>query len=341
MKIDTANVQLSSSQTATRTQTQVFHLETSFRSVLASETQSLADQAAEGRERVARLLQSMVESILAAVQGKCGTTEKSDDSLLTCAGAKDEVPSEAPSASGGGRELSWQLMRQVSVSEMACSTVSACGTVRTQDGREIAFDLTVDRESLHVYEQTTIEAGSIVLQDPLVLNFSGTAKELSGQTMAFDLDADGQVEQVPCLSEGCGFLVFDRNHNGQADDGSELFGPRSGQGFQELSALDGDHNGWIDENDAVFGDLALWSGERWQSLKEAGVGALYTQSVEAPFTLRGDTQEVLGEIRAAGIFLAESGTVGSLTQIDLAVSDAASAAAAGANEPEQGERLAA
>jgi hypothetical protein len=35
-------------------------------------------------------------------------------------------------------------------------------------------------------------------------------------------------------------------------NGAELFGARSGDGFAELAALDGDGNGWIDEGDAAW-----------------------------------------------------------------------------------------
>ena len=49
--------------------------------------------------------------------------------------------------------------------------------------------------------------------------------------------------------------VFDRNGNGKADNGSELFGVASGNGFADLRRLDEDRNGWIDESDAAFDRL--------------------------------------------------------------------------------------
>jgi hypothetical protein len=41
----------------------------------------------------------------------------------------------------------------------------------------------------------------------------------------------GKLESIPGLGASSGFLVFDRNANGKADDGSELFGATSGNGF--------------------------------------------------------------------------------------------------------------
>jgi hypothetical protein len=98
-----------------------------------------------------------------------------------------------------------------------------------------------------------------------------------------------------------------------------------------------DRNGWIDEDDPVFSQLAIWSGDCWSSLAGRGVGALYTGAVDAPFSLKNSANGLLGEIRAAGVYLNESGSVGSLQQVDLAVS----ALPDGAQQPENGQKLAA
>jgi hypothetical protein len=73
--------------------------------------------------------------------------------------------------------------------------------------------------------------------DPLVLNFAGTAAQLTDQRFSFDLNADGSDEQINFVTPGSGFLVFDRNQDGKVNNGSELFGPTTGDGFQELAAL--------------------------------------------------------------------------------------------------------
>ena len=77
--------------------------------------------------------------------------------------------------------------------------------------------------------------------------------------------------------------------------------------------------------------------ERFSSLAERGVGALSVTAVEAPFSLKTAGNELLGQIRAAGIYLSEAGEVGHLQQVDLAVSDLP----LGPEHPEQGQKLAA
>ena len=54
------------------------------------------------------------------------------------------------------------------------------------------------------------------------------------------------------LGSGSGFLALDKNGNGKIDDGSELFGTKSGDGFADLAEYDSDGNGWIDEKGRVY-----------------------------------------------------------------------------------------
>jgi hypothetical protein len=111
----------------------------------------------------------------------------------------------------------------------------------------------------------------------------------------------------------------------------------SGNGFADLRRLDEDRNGWIDENDSAWRQLAVWSGEGFASLAERQVGALYTGAVDAPFTLKGEDNALLGQIRAAGLYLTEGGEVGHLQHVDLAVS----APAGGQQKPDERQRLSA
>lgn len=194
----------------------------------------------------------------------------------------------------------------------------------TADGREISFqiELAMSR-TYHEETNVSLRLGDAARKvDPLVLNFAGTAAQLTDQRFSFDLDADGSDEQINFLTPGSGFLVFDRNRDGKVNDGSELFGPTTGDGFQELAALDGDRNGWIDENDTAFEQLQVWTrntegGEQLQSLSASGVGAIALSRIDTPFDIKTDANAMLGHIRNSGIFLQESGTAGTIQQIDL------------------------
>lgn len=123
---------------------------------------------------------------------------------------------------------------------------------------------------------------------------------------------------------GSGFLALDHNQDGVINDGSELFGPTSGNGFAELAAYDSDNNGWLDENDPVFNDLRLWvMGEGGTSylatLASRGIGALLLNSADTEFSLTDSNNATLGQIRDTSIFVRENGSVGTIQEVDLAV----------------------
>lgn len=327
MKIQDSNVQLSASHEATRSQSLEITTEREFRRIFDDLSLSPAEVRKAERQKFQELLQSLLDAIMAAMDGK-----KVGEKFA----AAETVP-DAPHAPRGGIEIGWQRMQRESVSESEKTTVCGNGKVTTCDGRVIDFDYELAMERSYTSEKVTDESGSVRLSDPLMLSFNGMACELTEERIAFDLNADGKAEQIPGMGKCSGYLVLDRNGNGKADDGSELFGVASGNGFADLAKLDSDHNGWIDEADPVFSQLGVWSGTGFGSLKERGVGALSTATVNAEFSLKTKSNELLGQIRAAGLYLSEAGEVGHLQQVDLAVSDLP----ARPEHPEQGEKLAA
>lgn len=207
--------------------------------------------------------------------------------------------------------------------ERESAAFAARGSVQTGDGRTIDFavDMTMRREQIE-HSELHIRAGAAVKKDPLVLSLDGSAPRLTDEKVAFDIDADGAADHVSFVAPGAAFLALDRNANGAIDDGGELFGARTGDGFAELGLLDTDRDGWIDEDDDGFGQLLLWQragdgSQTLQTLAQAGVGAIYTRSVATPFELHGSDRAELGEVRSSGVFLREQGAAGVVQQIDL------------------------
>jgi len=205
---------------------------------------------------------------------------------------------------------------------------SSQGRVLTQDGREIEFslDMNMDRAFLSkIEEQTLIHTWQekVNLVDPLVISLDGSISELTDTRFEFDLDNDGRTEEISFVSKGSGFLSFDRNNDGKINNGSELFGPGTGNGFGELGEFDLNKNGWIDEDDAVFSQLSVWTrddqgNDVLVSLKDAGVGAVYLDNAQSEFTMTTMDNELKGQVKRSGLFLFENGNVGSVQQIDLA-----------------------
>lgn len=208
--------------------------------------------------------------------------------------------------------------------EQEATQFSAQGIVRTADGKEIQLTLELNMRREFVSQNSlSIRAGD-ALKDPLVINFQGNAAQLTQTTFKFDLDADGRADTMRAVVPGSAYLALDKNGNGKIDDGRELFGAQTGNGFAELAKYDDDGNGWIDENDAVFKQLLAWNGEAdaasgkpLQALAQLGAGALYLGNVSTPFALKDNGNALQGAIRASGLYLREDGTTGTLQQVDL------------------------
>lgn len=199
------------------------------------------------------------------------------------------------------------------------------GNVTTEDGRSISFNIDVEmsRSFVEYYREEGLSIGNMC--DPLVINFSGNPAELTDTKISFDLDNDGNNDSISTLAEGSGFLALDKNNDGIINNGSELFGTSSGDGFYDLSKYDSDNNGWIDENDEIFNNLKIWvkdnnGYDKLYTLKDKNIGAIYLGSADTNFTLRSaNSGNVNGAIRKTGIFLYEDGSgVGTLNHLDIA-----------------------
>ena len=218
--------------------------------------------------------------------------------------------------------------RETLYMESESTNFSTTGTVRTADGREISFnlDVSMSRKFTQYTKETVQNVGSFI--DPLVINLNGNIAEVCDQKFFFDLDADGEEEVISRLCEDSGYLALDRNEDGKINDGSELFGTKSGDGFGDLAAYDEDGNGWIDENDDIWNKLKIWvqdeqGNSKLYSLAEQGVGAICLQNVSTEFGQRGNSGEINAAIRNTGIFLYENGTAGTIQHLDLAKSNLA------------------
>lgn len=217
--------------------------------------------------------------------------------------------------------------RQTVVSGFAAgeehTAFSSVGSAVTSDGRTINFGVTLEmsRSFAAAYKIEGAEQ-EFVLTDPLVINLEDGSPEISDVSFYFDLDNDGVREEMSSLSNGSGFLALDKNGDGEINNGSELFGTRTGDGFAELSQYDDDGNGWIDENDAVFSRLSVWvkagqSDAKLLALSEAGVGAIFLGSQKTQATLADSNGFEGAVVRSTGVFLKENGSAGTIQHIDF------------------------
>lgn len=158
--------------------------------------------------------------------------------------------------------------------------------------------------------------------DPLVLDLDGAGFQTSTAADGawFDLLGTDEPVKAATITGNTAFLVLDRNGNGAIDSGKELFGDQNGAatGFGELAKFDDNRDGWINDQDPIYGSLKVWreitrngrtdDGEL-QSLSDVGIAAINLAHEESNLTSSGNKVARVGEfVRADG----SKGRVGDL-----------------------------
>lgn len=250
---------------------------------------------------------SLLKALVEAMTGKRIETADVCDSCPSPATAS--VPTTGTSAGTGTR------LSALSISEYEYLEVNFSAQLQTADGGSLSIDLSFTMERSFQFQ--SISASSGAPTDPLLLNFDGRGARIAG-SFQFDLNSDGAVENLAALAPGSAWLALDRNGNGIIDDGSELFGPASGNGFSELAQYDGDGNGFIDEGDAIFAQLRLFRPDSaLATLAERDVGAIFLGAVDSPFRFHDNADRTLAQLRATSFYASQSGGGGLVQQLDL------------------------
>ena len=226
----------------------------------------------------------------------------------------------------GGAGIGGYSTNMLTYSETEETGFHASGRACTEDGRTIDFDINILMSRSYMeYMNVSIPTMADALCDPLVVNIGSDTADVRDQTFKFDLDADGTEDEISMLGKGSGFLALDKNGDGKINDGSELFGTKSGDGFGDLREYDSDGNGWIDENDDVFSKLKVWCKDEngkdiLMDLKGADIGAIFLGEQQTEFSLGGADGYRDGVIRSTGVFLREStDAAGTVQHVDLSL----------------------
>ncbi len=230
-------------------------------------------------------------------------------------------------SSGLGNVSVWNRVEHSSYSYTESENMSfeAKGTVVTADGRQIDFnmELSMSREFSETVEELKQDSVVAIMTDPLVISLDANPVSISDQKWEFDIDADGVKDSISMLGKGAGFLAYDKNGDGIINDGSELFGSKTGNGFSELADYDEDGNGWIDENDSIYSKLSVWTkddtgNDEMLSLKQANVGAIYLGNRKTDYSMNSaQTNNQNAMLRRTGMYLTESGVANTIQQFDM------------------------
>ncbi len=153
--------------------------------------------------------------------------------------------------------VSTDLQDQFSVSFELSSLMTFDLSLTNANNNEIEISFIQQNQSS---SSITLESSTTEVSDPLILNLDNTDFSFTpGQSISFDLNADGHFDKISNLNSGNSFLAYDKNNNGTIDDGSELFGDTRGaaDGFDDLRNYDLNDDNQINAQDKIFESLLL------------------------------------------------------------------------------------
>jgi hypothetical protein len=266
----------------------------------------------------------LLEAFMERLTGKKFTFKFYAKISIKNGGSKGAKSKQAAPADDGRVGWGFQYDYHEIYKEQEHMSFSAEGIIKTQDGKEINVALELNMSRRFISENhLQVKAGDALI-DPIVINFAGPAASLTQDKFVFDLDSDGVGDRISFVGPGSGLLALDKNGDGVINNGTELFGPNTQDGFGELSEYDLDGNGWIDENDPIFDNLRIWvkdenGNDQLFALGQKGVGAIYLGAISTEYSMKDTNNNLLGQMRSSSIFVSEDGDVGIVHQIDLAV----------------------
>jgi len=211
---------------------------------------------------------------------------EADNALMSIIGENEQNISSFDFEEFLGKLNSALSSIEKSFSKNAGANMGNTNNVQTESSIEISAEINIRFEFYAEDSQLRAEIDGNTA-DPIVLDLDGDGFELSHMKngVEFDINADGVMDKTGFVKPDDGLLVLDRNGNGKIDNGKELFGDQHGakDGFAELSKFDGDGNGVIDSNDAIYFKLQVWqdlnqdgnsSRNELNSLKDMGIDSI-------------------------------------------------------------------
>lgn len=172
---------------------------------------------------------------------------------------------------------------------------------------------------------------------PLILDLDSlNGVETLSKTAGIHFDHDGNkfAEQTGWVGKNDGLLVWDKNGNGQLDNGAELFGnntvlkngSKADNGFTALADLDSNKDGKVDANDAASRQLRVFKDANSNGVVDAGelltLAQAGVKSLNTGYTTQSVTDANGNQHLQAGSFTTTAGQNRAMDDVWFAVDTA-------------------
>jgi VCBS repeat-containing protein len=189
--------------------------------------------------------------------------------------------------------------------------------------------ITIGSTSANGFAIQDLQLHRAVNTDPIILDLGDPGIDLS-YSVAFDLNADGQLDNLAWTGGQDGILAMDLDQSGAIENGTEVFSPYFDQGgytnaLTALASLDSNGDGVIDSADPAFADLLVWQDQNHngrsetgelKSLADLGIASISLNATASTGTI--DGQALLGQ----GTFTYTGGESGDYVLVALSQTSA-------------------
>jgi len=137
----------------------------------------------------------------------------------------------------------------------AFSSLKANVTVEDEQGQQYNIEISLSGS-------ISVTSSQEQTKDPILIDLDNNGIEFSNKK-DFDIDEDGQNEQVSWVSDNDGVLFVDYNNDSKLSSMNELFGDTDGfaNGVEKLLHFDDNKDGVINSLDSIFEKLKIEKGD--------------------------------------------------------------------------------
>jgi hypothetical protein len=195
-----------------------------------------------------------------------------------------------------------------SYTEIQTVSFSAQGTIKTADGQEINFSISLEI-SLEYHQESSLSfsTANTAQKDPLVVNYNGSASQLTSAKFSFDLNMDETQDNASSARNSSGLLLLNNDQGVIANDDSKLFGSATINGRSQPAASDGNHDDGLNEIVPVDDRLSAWTQtapgtDQQSSLQLKSVGAINLSSIFELFGLKDNGSRLNARIDVTSLY---------------------------------------
>jgi hypothetical protein len=186
-------------------------------------------------------------------------------------------------------------MHALSTDQIVAFTTDQIEVLTTHDLAALSMTQVAAFTSDQIGVMSSSQVDAMIAASPIVLDLNGDGVSTTNAHTAgvnFDLTATGKASTVGWASSTDGLLSIDLNHDGQINNGTELFGvgtqlangTRAANGYQAMAQYDSNGDGKLTAADAHFADLRVWVDANHDGKTETGelktLGDLHITSLD-------------------------------------------------------------